>query len=121
MSKTTTLSAFYLVRAEALEAYADAHPVEQPNAYSRRKLDWRASTSVSRDEAIAIMTETCPSYNEFSPKVLRKLPASARVTLAREGSVCVYVDRIGSASLNARDLKADEFSHANGETRIWWD
>lgn len=114
-------SAFAAVRLEALEAYADAHPVNQPNAYTRRKLDWRASASVSRDQAIAIMRETCPSYNLFEPSLLRKLPADARVTLAREGSVCVYTDKIGSASIRAKDLKADEFSHQNGETRIWWD
>lgn len=115
---------FQTIRREALEAYADAHPSDQPNAMTRRKLAWRASAPVSRDEAIAIMQETCPSYNEFAPSLLKKLPADAKVTLAREGSVCVYVDKTGTAT--ARTLKADEFTHDDNlpvyaETRIWWD
>ena len=108
------------VRREALEAYADSHPQAiEATMYSRRKLDWRAPASVSRDEAIAIMRETCPSYNEFAPDLLKKLPADARVTLAREGSVCVYVDKTGTAT--AHTLKADEFNSKGNETRIWWD
>ncbi len=110
---------FATVRAEALEAYADSTTHEQPNAMSRRNLDWRASAPVTREEAIAIMQETCPSYNLFQPKLLRKLSADAMVVLAREGSVCVYVDKVGAAT--AMTMKADEWSRKLGETRIWWD
>ncbi len=113
---------FATVRAEALEAYADSTPHDQPNAMTRRNLSWRAPGPVTRDEAIMIMLETCPSYNLFTPSLLKKLPAEAMVTLAREGSVCVYVDKTGTATV--RTLKADEW-HPNyqqdGLTRIWWD
>ena len=120
MKKSLPPSPFFVgVRLTALEAYADAHPVESPDAYKRRKLDWRAVAPVTRDEAIAIMQETCPSYNKFAPKVLRKLPADAMVTLARESSVCVYVDKVGRAT--AKNMKADEFSKGELDTRIWWD
>lgn len=86
----------------------------------RRNLNWRASAPVTRDEAIAIMQETCPSYNEFKPSLLRKLPADAMVTLAREGSVCIYVDKVSPAT--AGSLKADEFGGKQGGLcRIWWD
>lgn len=117
MNPTSALT----IRLEAIEAYADAHPLhgDSPSAMGRRNLHWRASAPVTRDEAIAIMEETCPSYNEFSPKLLRKLPADAMVTLAREGSVCVYVDKAGTASV--KSLKADEFDNDGTNVRIWWD
>ncbi len=117
---------FDIIRREALEAYADSHPKltqgQMSSAMARRKLDWRASAPVTRDEAIVIMTEICPSYNEFSPGCLLKLPKSAMVTLAREGSVCVYADQTGTGTV--KSMKADEW-HPNyrqdGLTRIWWD
>lgn len=112
-------SAFKTVRAEALEAYADAHPVEQSNANARRNLNWRASAAVSPAEAISIMEETCPSYNEFTPELLKQLPSDAKVTLAREGSVCIYVDKVGDATVG--NLKADEFDNDGANVRIWWD
>jgi hypothetical protein len=110
---------FDLVRYAAAQAYADAAPNPTNDAMSRRNLNWRASAPVTRDEAISIMQETCPSYNEFEPNLLKKLPANASVTLAREGSVCIYVDKVGAAT--AKNMKADEWHAKDGEVRIWWD
>lgn len=119
MAKLIPSLLFATVLREALEAYADAHPKEQPNAMARRNLNWRASASVTRDEAISIMEETCPSYNEFKPSLLRKLPADAMVTLAREGSVCIYVDKVTTAT--QENMKADEWHPGKTGLRIWWD
>jgi hypothetical protein len=88
-----------------------------------RDLDFRASEPVSRDEAREIMQEAIPnSYNAFQARLLLQLPADSRVTIAREGSVCIYVkgklpDRL------CQSMLADEFTYdpARDETRIWWD
>jgi hypothetical protein len=111
------------IRLETLEAYADSHlaltQAQEQEAYRRRNLNWRASAPVTRDEAISIMQETCPSYKEFEPNLLKKLPANASVILAREGSVCIYVDKVGAATV--KNMKADEWSIKDGLVRIWWD
>ncbi len=89
-----------------------------------RLLDFSAQFPVSRDVAIKIMLEACPSYNEFVPAFLAKLPADAKVILAREGSVCVYVE--GDLTHLEGKLKADECHYYNeykrsNVTRFWWD
>lgn len=121
--KTKPLSSIaQLVLAETLLAYADASGKHSDaDGYRLRNLNFRASAAVSRDEAIAIMREACPSYNEFKPSILRGLPPDARVTLAREGSVCVYV--AGALYFKTSDFKADEsgYNADTGESRLWWD
>lgn len=110
------------IRKAVLLAYGDAHP---SGNHTARNLDFRASASVSRDEAIAILKEAITNgCNEFEPELLEKLPPDARVTIAREGSVCVYVNGTIPTDSDYRDsLKADELDYypAKNETRIWWD
>lgn len=110
------------IRKAVLLAYGDAHP---GGNNTTRNLDFRASASVSRDEAIAILKEAITNgYNEFVPELLEKLPPDARVTIAREGSVCVYVNgTLPPDSAYQDSLKADEMDYnaARHETRIWWD
>lgn len=104
-----------------------------------RQLDFRASEAVSPQEAYEIMMIACPSYNGFSAEKLLKLPSDCTVTLAREGSVCIYVKQ-GATRLPAKKfLNADEhdklkidtmdslvkrsggYAGYAGETRIWWE
>lgn len=108
------------ILSEVSRAYADCPCKPDVNAMDIRNLEFRASARVTRDEAISIFNEAgVTSYNNFTPSLLKKLPEGAGVTIAREGSVCIYVDkRIASGSAA---LKADEMTYCDRETRIWWD
>lgn len=113
-----------------------------------RKLDFMAESVVTVPEAVEIMTEalgleseTEQGYGNFSPTVLRELPECTMVTLAREGSVCIYVNIpfnpafVFDNRYVQRYMKADEFglySSVNQRTyygvlrpvnsiRLWWD
>lgn len=131
---------------EVLTAYADANNLGNPGP---RNLKFRASQPVTPAEAQAIMETACPGYNLFTPSLLGLLPDDCMVTLAREGSVCIYVRKGRKKLPTARKLKADEYGiiredtyaigyySANqhkeqgckstdyggfkGEVRIWWD
>ena len=108
------------VEIDTRRAYADAHG-NNPNAYVLRNLNFRADKAVSRDEAVAIMAKAMPhGYNEFDAKLLLLLPAFAHVTLARENSVCIYLE--GKVN-EIPAMKADEWDYdpEKNETRVWWD
>jgi len=112
-----------------------------------RNLGFRASKPVTPKIAAAIMKQLVDGYNEFSWRQLLLLPSDCKVTLAREGSVCIYVQP-GKTKLPTRGkLKASEYDllkrtvydsdpmHSGtyskhrptpyggfeGEVRIWWD
>lgn len=108
------------ILAEVLKAYADCGDMPFKEAMKIRNLSFRASSPVTRDEAVSIFTAAVPSYNNFTPDLLRRLPEGASITIAREGSVCIYVDK--KLLPDTQDvLKADEMHWENKETRIWWD
>lgn len=111
-----------IVLGQVLSAYRDCDTyAPEEAAMNERNLHFLASDSVSRDEAVEIMRQAIPNnYNAFSADLLKLLPANARVTLAREGSVCVYVS--GKIRKNPK-LKCNEFDYNPGSrmTRIWWD
>lgn len=105
-----------------------------------RQLDFRAESVVTVDEAVEIMTEALEldaaedlGYGEFAPSLLRALPMGTMVLLAREGSVCVYVQVPEGEKFTRLDgirtMCADEFtSHEDapnrvpvGMIRLWWD
>jgi len=104
----------------------DFHP--EADRMSMRNLNFITVEMVTRDEAADLMEEACPEgYNDFQADVIRKLPAEARVKIAREHSVCLYVS---GASLKAcRILDADECHVVVGGIqgkgvkliRLWWD
>jgi hypothetical protein len=120
---------------ETLIAYCDSdgeydYSRDRSKTGQQRNLNFRSSVTVSPHEAATIMEKALApggGYNDFTPQLLRLLPPQARVRLARESSVCVYVESKsnGVAELH-RKMKADEFdlweSH-NGTYvyRIWWD
>jgi len=122
-----------------LTAYADCHCAEHDynDAIAQRNLNFRAADPVTRDEAVAIMREALAhgSYNEFKPSLLELLPTDAQVTIAREGSVCVYVkgnplniapedaERYGHNADANPQFKADEISYdaTTDQTRLWFD
>ncbi len=110
-----------LIRHAARKAYIDVHTLEGNPQWlmSQRQLDWRAADSLSRDGAACVLLECVPGgYNAFEADLLKKLPSDCRVTIAREGSVCIYVD--GNIP-KIPSMNADEWSFDGKETRIWWD
>jgi hypothetical protein len=128
------------VLAEIKRAYGDSQQfpntiegrIKEQKAYKSRNLNFRAPESVNSREAAEIMKVAlgCKSlsesgYNEFAPKFLLQLPKNARVTLAREGSVCVYVKLPPGEDFDHADadsMKADEYRVTDdGSIRLWWD
>ena len=107
---------------ETKAAYSDCNKLD---GKVTRNLNFRASEPVSVADAVKVMSSAIDGgYNEFEPRLLKRLPKDSQVTLAREGSVCVYVRT--AEKLNVEDeadlLKADEVVlRSNGEYRMWWD
>lgn len=112
---------FNTVAAEVREAYCDCNDLKAGNAvYSRRKLNFKASQEVSRDEAKVILEVAIPhGYNEFDASLLDKFSANSKFVIAREGSVCLYVK--GGKMPSAKSVLADERSYDGKWTRFWWD
>jgi len=101
------------------EAYADCW-LPWDEGSQRRNLDFRATSAVSRDEARRILHAAIPGgYNEFEADLVLKLPSGAKITIAREGSVCLYIQNASFSQCSR--LEADEIHNENGEIRLWWD
>ena len=132
------------VMTETCRSYADCNTNEDAG-YKLRNLNFLASSAVTPLEATQIMCEAlnCQvatnGYNEFSPDVLCMLPSDAQVTLARQGSVCIYFTSRKKVNINMLRalMKADEFDIESVTTktardnrvpadilteyRVWWD
>ena len=105
------------IQNEVMEAYCDCRlPWEE--AVNRRNLNFRASGPISVLDAVRIMRKAVPNYNAFNPDLLTYLPTGARVTIARENSVCLYVTPVLREIV---EMDADEWHNEGNETRIWWD
>jgi hypothetical protein len=105
---------------EVKEAYCDINRNRPEDWRDRRNLSFRASEAVDRDTAIDIFRYAIRGYNEFEPQLLTHLPKKAKITIAREYSVCIYVDGKVSKKI-ASKLKCNECDYNGKETRIWWD
>ena len=113
-----------IVDSEVKTAYSDCHEFKA----GPRNLDFRASESVSVEDAVAIMEKYVPGYNDFRPELLWQLPKDVEVVIAREGSVCLYLslpegfDNMDTFDCIRTNLKCDECSVEEcGEIRVWWD
>lgn len=105
---------------EVMRAYADSHGHYTEEAMKRRNLQFKASSAVSRDEAIEIMGRAIDAgYNEFEANLLSFLPKETQVTIARENSVCIYISPPIEKPI--KKMNADEWHTNGGVTRIWWD
>lgn len=116
------------IRMEVLTAYADCHEVK---VKGERNLSYLASRAVGGKEFVTLMNEALPGgYNDFdldaAERVVNAFGEDAKYTIAREGSVCVYVkpkkvlDSIREGIQLGR--LADEFSYqGDGVFRLWWD
>jgi len=108
---------------EIKTAYAD-HVLGYEKGKGIRNLDFRASQSTSPSEACEILKEALGKdfgYNEFHPNLLLHFPEDCKVTLAREGSVCIYVKTGAKKLPQAGVVMADEMDKLGNEIRCWWD
>jgi hypothetical protein len=104
---------------EVAEAYCDCWDNTQSfwEKIGRRNLGFRASQAVSPKIAAAIMEVCCKQYNRFAYDLLKLLPDDCEVTLAREGSVCIYVMPLPSR----KELELHDFYeelHADEITKL---
>ena len=110
---------------EIKNAYADCWMTNSVRAHKTRKLDFRASSSVSRDEAFAIMKEVLRGhgYNAFNHSLIMNFPEDAKIFIAREGSVCLYIQANFPTSMER--VLADEMDTVTIDgvewERYWWD
>lgn len=119
------------LKKDVMLAYADCNR-GWDKGKNIRNLHYRAYQDVDKETAIEILTAALGAktpedagYNGFCPSLLKKLPDDSRIWIAREGSVCVYVDtksEIDERKLS-RQLEADELDWWDNRRwlRIWWD
>ena len=115
-----------VVSDEVMKAYADCHCKDdlsnRDRAMRQRQLQFKASEDVSVADAKAILAKAIPhGYNNFTAKIMDNFPAEARVLIAREYSVCLYVKgnnlpKMAKVEANECDPTEDE-----GVVRYWWD
>jgi hypothetical protein len=107
-----------------IQAYSDCNDVE-----GERDLGFKSARYFDGPTALAIVSVAIPDgYNAFDSSVMAELVEAfpkAVFTIAREGSVCIYVHLGQRLWLNRGAQafsKVDEFSvEADGTLRLWWD
>lgn len=130
------------IEEEVMAAYSDCNQESYKYGSGERNLHFRASEQVSVDEAKRIMKKAIPrGYNAFRADLLDHLPPECKVEIAREYSVCIYVeyseDNISwevepralfdAGARLGTTMNADEVNyvpHADDHifvVRIWWD
>lgn len=111
------------VEQEVSEAYADCYLESELEGNRRRNLRFKASESVSRDEAIRIMETYVMGYNNFEPSQISFLPEDSKIVIAREYSVCLYIEGDITNQVNSRNLQFQECDYKKeiNQTRLWWD
>lgn len=140
MNDDPDLTALYR---EVCVAYADCSEDYFENSLKIRNLRFRARQAVDPKMAQEIMERACPYYNKFEAEFLGLFPDDCKIVLAREGSVCIYVQPGEKKLPTINSLHADEYdvmeqttygdkhhglseqkSNYGGyknEVRIWWD
>ncbi len=105
---------------------SDGKPFEETEPI--RRLDWEASQPVEGDMIETALKATGEGYNEFEPvavaKTIIRTDPEAKVFVAREGSVCLYIKTAWNTEMMAamQHAGADETDlQPNGSARIWWD
>lgn len=114
------------MKTKTLRAYSDCN---EQFPFDDRNLNFRAETPVSLAEAAEILGEAIPGgYNEFSAKLIlkiQKVAPNCQVYMAREGSVCLYLQGEPEDLKKIRKMKClhvDECDfEPDGTLRLWWD
>jgi hypothetical protein len=122
---------FQIVKKETINAYSDCNDLSKES----RQLDFLASRPVTVKEAKEIMSLAVEGgYNDFKIELISILPQDSKIWIAREGSVCLYLD-MPLDEQTQKDLFCDEYDQITkdvlkyqpnmsdmiGMYRIWWD
>lgn len=108
------------IETEILQAYADCH-MDWEIGSKIRNLNFRASQAVDPKTAKAILEKAMNGYNSFTPDLLDLFPEDCQITIAREGSVCLYVKPGKKKLPKGKEINADEIDKYGEEIRFWWD
>jgi len=128
---------YQIVKKETINSYSDCNGLSKES----RQLDFLASKTLTIKEAEEIMSLAVEGgYNYFKPELISILPQDSKIWLAREGSVCLYLD-MPLDEQTQKDLFCDEYDQITkdvlkyqpnmsdmsdmsdmiGMYRIWWD
>ena len=126
--KSTTINSAAIAESALSAAYSDCHRHHANSYVPERNLNFCAPVTVSLSQARRLMARYVSSYNEFMPKLLLALPPTCRVRLARESSVCIYVetDAVLDETKTPLEMRCDEFELCQvwegvRTYRLWWD
>lgn len=112
---------------EVMEAYCDCGDLPFEQTVKRRNLNFRSSVWLTPEEAQKIMNVAVPNgYNAFEAQLIGALPGTVKVQIAREGSVCLYVDTTGARPDEMKAalavMQPDESDMEIEDIwRLWWD
>ena len=111
-----------IVRRQVKTAYYDCWCENFEKAKKHRNLSFQASDYVTVKEAQEILSSIVPGYNNFNTGLLDHLPYDAKVLIAREGSVCLYIKGQVTEEMAFDKMGVDEFDDEGGlGFRLWWD
>jgi hypothetical protein len=114
------------VAEKVIAAYSDV----SEDVDASRNLDYFETTPVTGQQLIEIMSKVVPSYNDFDgsksiKQVVNAFGSDADYHIARESSVCIYVDlkKENHWLKEVLKIKADELSYDGKRKmfRVWWD
>lgn len=124
MAKSLGLSS--RVAERVIEAYSDSFD----DVEAQRNLNYFEKTPVTGPQLIEIMSKVVVGYNAFdgtksTRQVVSVFGDDAAYHIAREGSVCIYID-VTDGNLwlrNISKIKADEILYDGTKKmfRVWWD
>ena len=81
----------------------------EPDFMNLRDLQFRASRAVKPETAYKIMKRACEGYNDFDCELIKLFPDDCKIAIAREGSVCLYIQPGKKRLPTCKALKADEY------------
>jgi len=109
------------IRLEVEAAYSDCNN----NSNESRNLNYFCESAVNPKQAVKIMESALGngSYNSFHPSLLLGFPSDSKIHIAREGSVCIYVENNINVMIKHVEDFGMNYSHGKFEnlSRYWWD
>jgi hypothetical protein len=116
-----------IVLNETMYAFGDAHGAleDMQNAASNenRKLTFIASYGIPQEDAVRILYQAVPTYNDFeAEEVDARFPFDCYIYIARVYSPCIYVKQNDTPLPSMGEVMADECEEIQpGLFRYWWD
>lgn len=105
---------------EIYAVYGDCNNIGKPH---QRCLDFKSPKFFKKAQAKSILKKAVHGYNSFTYSCLDCLPEKAEISIAREGSVCLYIQNCKISRKMANKMSVDEFDWDAKRNcyRLWWD